>query len=290
MPLQVWIGAFQTGCIAALFGLGYQIIHGTSRVVMFPLGGVAAMTALFSADLATSSGWAPVPAVLVAIVVAAGVAVAVDRIVLHPIQRASGADQLAVVVGTIGVLFALQQLSGVLFGRLNLRSPLVIELSTHSFRGATVTSHWLLTIGTTIAVFLLVMALMRWTRQGRYLRAVGSNPLAARLMGLNEGRLRAVAFMIGGAIAGIGGVLHGAQSGVRFDAGFDWAMMGFLALIIGGANRPIAPLAGGILLAVAQAFVSLKLGTAWTHYMTLVIVIVFFSVRPQGLFAAKARV
>jgi ribose transport system permease protein len=63
------------------------------------------------------------------------------------------------------------------------------------------------------AVALLVWYLLDHTPYGRYLQAVGSNPSAARLVGLDVGRITVLSFVISGAITGFAGVLQVARDG-----------------------------------------------------------------------------
>ena len=291
MPLQVWVGAIQVGCFAALIGLGYQLILRTARIFMFPLGAIASGGALLTSYLAVRNDWPFALAALVGVLVGAAVAIVADIAVLRPIQeRAAAGDELVVVVGTIGTLFAIQQLDGTLFGRQSQRVPSFVEGSAFRFGGASISPQWVLTVVATLLIFVCGASMMKRAKFGRYMRAVGANPLAARLMGVPERRLRAVAFGLGGAVAVIAGLFLGTRSGVRFDSGFEWAMLGFIASIIGGSASVYGPLVGGLLVALIQAFASFKLGPAWLDYTTLALALVFFSVRPEGLFASKGRV
>ncbi len=121
------------------------------------------------------------------------------------------------------------------------------------------------------------------------LRAVGDNQEAARTLGLPVGRVRLVAFAISGLIAGIAGPLFAPKAGVGFESGLSYSLFGFIALVIGGTGSPWAPLAGGIALAALQMCSSYYLGAAWLNYATLAAAVVFFAIRPQGIFARGIR-
>jgi ribose transport system permease protein len=58
----------------------------------------------------------------------------------------------------------------------------------------------------------VVWYLLAHTPWGRYLQSVGSNPVAARLVGINLDRVVIVSFVLSGLFAGIAGVLLLAQS------------------------------------------------------------------------------
>ena len=99
-------------------------------------------------------------------------------------------------------------------------------------------------------LFLFVLAVLTYvflthTRWGRALYAIGGNAAAARLAGIPVQRYRALAYVISGLIAAIGGILLSARLG-RGDigAGNAYLLQAVAAALIGfavlGANRPNA--------------------------------------------------
>lgn len=94
-------------------------------------------------------------------------------------------------------------------------------------------------------VSVAVAVLLTRTRAGRLLEAVGGNPEASRLAGVRVGRYRALAYVLSGFLASVGGVLLTARLG-RGDvgAGSPYLLETVAAALIGyavlGANRPHA--------------------------------------------------
>lgn len=93
-----------------------------------------------------------------------------------------------------------------------------------------------------LIVFALCIAglfayLLRYTRQGRQLYAVGSNPEAARLTGLNSNGLILGAFLLCGLLAGFAGVLWGARfATINARAATDLELLVIAAVVVGGVN------------------------------------------------------
>lgn len=90
---------------------------------------------------------------------------------------------------------------------------------------------------TLIAAVVLVAAAwyLRNLRSGRELYAIGSDPSAAHLYGLNVTRRIIAAFVVSGALAGLGGVLFAARYGtVSSGAGTGWELQAIAAAVIGG--------------------------------------------------------
>ena len=130
---------------------------------------------------------------------------------------------------------------------------------------------------------------LKFSPYGKILRAVGDNQEAAQTLGLPVTRVRLIAFGLAGLIAGIAGPLFASKAGVGFDSGLSYSLFGFIALVLGGTGTPWAPLAGGLLLASIQIMSSYFLGSVWLNYATLAVAVVFFAIRPEGIFARRVR-
>jgi ribose transport system permease protein len=92
-----------------------------------------------------------------------------------------------------------------------------------------------------VGLYGLFFFVMRYTAFGRSLYAVGGNPNAAALSGISVARVRFLAFVIAGAMAGVGAVLMAARlnSGSP-NYGVGMELSAIAAAVIGGAS-----LAGG---------------------------------------------
>jgi rhamnose transport system permease protein len=92
----------------------------------------------------------------------------------------------------------------------------------------------------TLAIAVAVVIAVGWYylrtfRSGRDLYAIGSNPDAARLAGIPVGRRVFTAFAVSGAIAGVAGVLWGAQYGtINSTAGTGYELQVVSAVVVGG--------------------------------------------------------
>jgi ribose transport system permease protein len=88
--------------------------------------------------------------------------------------------------------------------------------------------------GLLVAVFTLVT---RRTRFGRYLYAVGGNERAAQLTGLNLRRIKIWVYALGGALAGVAGLILTARlDSATPSAGFGYELDSIAAVVIGGTS------------------------------------------------------
>src|SRR5258706_16168343 len=145
----------------------------------------------------------------------------------------------------------------------------------------------LLTIQADVVAFAAVAAWIRFARTGRLLREVGDSTPAATLLGLPVARVRLIAFVVSGVIAAVAGLLFSTKAGVNSLSGLSWAVSGFLALVIGGTGSITAPLFGGLLLGLVEVFVPYYFGGQSQVYGMLVGALIFFAVKPEGLFVRR---
>ena len=84
------------------------------------------------------------------------------------------------------------------------------------------------------------------TRIGKAMRAVSDNPDLASTTGINTDRIVLFVWLLGGALAGLGGVLFGLDEQVRWNMGFSLLLLMFAAITLGGLGRPFGALVGSL--------------------------------------------
>jgi rhamnose transport system permease protein len=88
-----------------------------------------------------------------------------------------------------------------------------------------------------LVIVVLLHLTLQYTRAGRHLYALGSNPDAARQVGLNDRRLRITAFVACGALAGLAGFLYVGRFGtINVTAGSGLELAAIAAAVVGGVS------------------------------------------------------
>ena len=110
-----------------------------------------------------------------------------------------------------------------------------------------------------LVLVILVFLFLTYTKHGRYMYAVGDNPEAARLSGINVKKYRALAYFMCTVLATIGGIIIGARVGnAQINSGSSYLMGSVAAAHIGmsvaGVGKPnaLGTLAGAILIGVLE--------------------------------------
>ena len=278
--LQVVSAGVATGAAFALVATGFVVIHRVTRVVNFAQGVFSVVAGLLTVSLLTH-GVPHVAAEAVAVLVAIGVGFLVGVVAIGR----PGTPPLASLIITLGI--GILSYAVVIFfwgdGPLSfsmLQGQLVVA-------GAAMQWQYVLIVVVTAVTFAALVAFFNYTYLGKALTACYSNPLAARLVGINVTRMGLIAFAIGGGLGGLAGILLTPLQPVEFDSDVGIAINGFAAAIFGGLLRPGAALVGGLVLGIAEAlvvgyskFASLQSGVALV--LILGIMVYQASRRPEG--------
>ena len=286
---QLWISALTLGSFYGLLGLAYYLILIGAGFFNIAVGAYASMGGLVTSWLVVEKELSLWPAVAIALT-GSWRRRATEVLVVRPVQRRGRGTELAALVSVTALLFVIAQFAGLKFGYTTLPGQQLVNIEPIEIGDAIITANTLIMIVLTFAIFPLLAVLIRTTRAGRLLRAVGDNNPVANLLGLPVQRVRIGAFLIAGLLAGIAGLLFSSQAGVSSSSGLGWAILGFLAVVIGGSGNLIGPLVGGVVLGMMQIFVPYYFGGNAFNIVLLAVAAAFFSLRPQGVFAQRVRV
>lgn len=287
--VSLWLPALEIGCFFSLLGLSYYLVLVGVGFFNLAIGAYAGVGAVMVSWLVVVQEWSLWPAVALSVATAGLLAVATELLVVKPVQRGSNGSELPALIAVVAVLFALQQLAGLIFGYAALPGQVLISGAGIQVGSATVSTSATLLLAMTLLCF---VGLAGWTRlapTGRALRAVGDNRTAAGMLGIQVSKVRLTAFLISGLVAGVAGILFAHKGGVSSTSGLEWALNGFLAFVIGGVATVWAPLVGGLLLGALHVFIPYYFGGEVLNYALFGIAVVFFVFRPEGLFVRRVR-
>jgi branched-chain amino acid transport system permease protein len=270
--LQYLITGIGIGCAYALTGSGLVVIYRVTRVVNFAQGSFAVAAALTVTTL-LSAGLPHGVAELLAVALAGALGLVVG---LVAIGRRGTTPQAALIV-TLGLGVLAYAIEILIWGD-QPRSFGGVPGSV-TVLGARVQAHYLLITVVTAVVLAGTAALFARTDLGRALTATAADPYAARVVGIDVFRMGLLAFVVGGCLGGLAGVLVTPVQQVSFDSDVALVVNGFSAAILGNLTRPGLTLAGGLLLGVVQALVGGYLSTAYQTEVALIFMLAVLIVR-----------
>jgi len=141
----------------------------------------------------------------------------------------------------------------------------------------------------TLALFLALLGVLRFTRLGLEMRAVTQNRAMAAAMGIRTGRIDALTFGLGSGIAGIAGVALSQIDNVSPNLGQGYIIDSFMVVVFGGVGNLWGTFLGAMTLGIANKFLEPMAGAVLGKIAILVLIILFIQKRPRGLFALKGR-
>jgi len=134
----------------------------------------------------------------------------------------------------------------------------------------------------------LLYQFIRFSRFGRAIRAVASNPDSAVVLGVNIPTTVFAVFGIAAALAGISGVLVSTNYGVAsFTMGEIVGLKGFTAAVLGGMGNLWGAVLGGFALGVLESMSTFLLPSQWTAVVAFAVLILVLAFRPTGLLRTR---
>ncbi|HEV7132156.1 MAG TPA: branched-chain amino acid ABC transporter permease [Gaiellaceae bacterium] len=290
------------GAVYALVALGYTLVYGILELINFAHGDVFMLGGMFSATMLLSAfnlhAHASAGSLVLAILVSLAVAMlacgllnaTIEFVAYRPLR---GAPRLAPLITAIGMSFILEDVAIGWKGPSYVAVPNVLPTGhVFSFAGVTYTWEKLIVVMITIPVLLLLVWLVKRTRQGKAMRATAQDRDAAAMMGINVNRTISFTFLIAGALAGAGGLVYALYFGqIRYDTGFSLGLIAFTAAVLGGIGNLPGAVLGALCIGFIQAFnEGLRWhtpGSDWTQSIVFSILILILVFRPEGLLGER---
>lgn len=284
-----WLSAIVNGMLSggsfALTAAGLSFMFGVMRIVNLAHGAFAVVGAYLGIWL---MGALPIPWWLTLVIVIPALAALGWLLQTFVLNRAMLGGELPPIIVTFGIAVICAALLDQLFGAdpRRLDAGGLVSAGVQILPGMSVELLKVLTFAVAILVIAGLQLFLARTRHGRAMRATSDDQLTARLMGVDNKRIYALATAIALGTIAIAGVFLGLR-GVGPYSGNDQLIFAFEAVIIGGLGSLWGTLAGGIVLGLAQAIgdqLWLGYGVFAAHLLFLTVL----AVRPTGFFRKAA--
>lgn len=287
----ILVSGFFVGLVYAILGVGLVVVYRGSRVVNFAHGETGMLAAFVFTELRLGRAASPqspdtgiVLTLLGAIVVAALLGLATERLVVRPLR---GAPAVSTLVATLAVGALILTFASRRWGiNLQYTKPLV-EGAGVSIGGLQVLPQQLLILAVAPVVVGGLWILYRFTPFGLRLRAVALDHYAAGLIGVDVDRTSTGTWMIGGVLAGVSAILIAPL--VTFNVFFMTALMvrGLAAALVGGLTSVTGAVVAGISIGILEAVVTFKSPVSGlTDALLALFMLVLLLLRPGGIVRA----
>lgn len=314
---QQFVNGLFTGCIYALFAVGYTLVFGVLDILnlahqaVFMLGAVVTLAlvrdlrrhglreplaSLPGADVVERFMHAHHLEVAVALVLAALlcglIGILLELVAFRPLRRRPD-TYFSSMISSIAMALLFEAIVLRQVGPDPARFPFgTFPVQVYERGGITITLRQIMIMLVAIGLTAGLQIMIRRSRVGRAIRTVAENPRAARLLGVNVDRIIALSFFISSALGGVAGALYGLEfAGITPDMGRSIELKGLAVIILGGMGSIPGALLGGLLLGLTEAYTVQLLGSRGSTLKDAAAFTVLFLillVRPSGLLGQKA--
>jgi branched-chain amino acid transport system permease protein len=281
--LQQVVAGLASGGIYASLALAIVLIYRTTRVVNFAQGEMAMFTT-FVAWTLMDHGLSFWPAFVLTLALAFVGGVAIERIVIRPVE---GAPVLTVVIVTIGLALLLSGLAAAIWGSEVKSFRSAFSTRAIDVGGVAVSVQDIGVIVVSLVLVLVLWLFFRFTKLGLALRAAAVNPEESRLVGVPVGWMLALGWGLAAVLGAVAGMLVAPTVFLEPNMMRAILLYAFAAAVLGGLDSPLGAVVGGLAFGVIQNLVETYVdwvGATLRLPVALAILLLVLLVRPQGLF------
>jgi branched-chain amino acid transport system permease protein len=286
--VQLLVDGIRFGLLIAMAAVGLSLIFGTTGLTNFAHGELVTIGAIVAWYVNVSGGVPLIPAAIIAMIAGAAIGALNEVALWRPLRR-RGTGLIAALVVSIGLSLLLRYLIQIVYGGRS--NPYQVATGRAVDYGVfTLTNRALVSIIVSIVVLVLVALMLQRTKIGKAMRAVADNRDLAASSGIDVNRVILVVWMMGGALAALGGVLLGLSDQVQWDMGFRLLLLMFAGVTLGGLGTAYGALVGSLIVGVFVQMSTLVIPNDVKYVGGLLLLIVILVIRPQGILGSRVRV
>ncbi|MDK9705975.1 MAG: branched-chain amino acid ABC transporter permease LivH [Desulforhopalus sp.] len=287
--IELLCSGLTRGAIYALIALGYTMVYGIIGLINFAHGEIymiGAFTAYIVATVLTIYGFP-----LLAIVVLAGLAAVVwssaygytvERIAYKPLRHA---PRLSPLISAIGMSIFLQNY--VLLAQTPDFLPFPTLIPDFPFMepiAHIIGSTDLVILLTTTIIMIALTVLIKGTKIGKAMRATAQDRTMAMLLGIDVNKIISATFIIGSALAAVGGLLIASHIGqINFSIGFLAGIKAFTAAVLGGIGSIPGAVLGALVLGLTESFATGYVSSDYEDVFAFSLLVIILIFKPSGL-------
>jgi len=279
--IQQVLSGVSNGAIYATVALAIVMIYQAIHHLNFAQGEMAMFSTYVAWQLLQWGipFWAVFPLTIVLSFIGG---VAIERILMRPIEHAS---VLTHIVMFIAVFAILNSLAGFIWDFTI--KPFPTPFGTAPLLGnGLISAHQAGMIAVTLIVLVLLFFFFRYTNTGLAMRAAAANPESARLVGIRVGWTTALGWGMAAAIGSVAGMLIAPVVFLEPNMMQTILLYGFAGAVLGGLTSPAGAVLGGILVGITENMAGAYIpvvGGELKLPIALVLIVAVLVVKPSGL-------
>ena len=293
--LKLFLSGTAKGSSYALIALGYTMVYGIVQLINFAHGDIymigGFMALIFGGyffSQGMSVGLVLLFSVLLAIIYSAAFGYTMERIAYRPLR---GKARLSALISAIGVSIVLENFVLLVQTEKFLPYPSYLpEFKWLQPFKEYINSTQLIILVTTAIIMVLLTLLIKFTRMGKAMRATAQDMGMAQLVGVDINQVISMTFIIGSALAAIGGVLICSYMGqINYYIGFIAGIKAFVAAVLGGIGSIPGAVLGSFVLGWAESLGTGYISSDYEDAFAFIILIIILLIKPDGLLGRNQK-
>ena len=286
---QLTVEGLRYGLVLALAAVGLSLIYGTTGLTNFAHGEIITFGAIITWWLNVSVGLHLIPAAILGVALAGVFGFFNDVGLWRPLRK-RGTGLIAMMIVSIGLALALQNLYLIFFGGASSPYADYDAQAGIEFGPVSLTPKDIVSIILAIVILTVAGLALLKTRVGKATRAVADNPALAASSGIDVERVILVVWISGAALAGLGGILLAMTQQVSYLMGQQTLLLVFAAVTLGGLGTAFGALVGSLVVGIFVQVSTLWIPTELKNVAALGVLILVLLIRPQGILGRRSRV
>ena len=291
--IELFFSGLTRGAIYALIALGYTMVYGIICLINFSHGEIymiGAFTSFIAASVLSFYGFPFFAIVIItgaaAVIWSGAYGYTIEKLAYKPLRHA---PRLSPLISAIGMSILLQNYVFLAQTSDFIAFPkLIPELSFMDRYADYLGSSDAVILVTTAIVMIILTVIIKYTRIGKAMRATAQDSTMAKLVGINTDRIISITFVIGSALAALGGLLIASDIGqINYYIGFLAGIKAFTAAVLGGIGSIPGAVLGGLVLGLTESFATGYVSSDYEDVFAFSLLVLILIFRPSGLLGKK---
>lgn len=278
-----------TGSVYALLAVAVVIIFKATDVPNFAAGEIFMLGGYAALFMIVALHWSYLLVIPLTLILVSAVCAFFQRVVMERVVMNKGVG-VQLVIATLGLAYVLKGLvrqTGL--GDVPRSLPPLVSTDTVMIGQAILTRLDVMIFVVAIVVMLLLFFMFNYTRIGKAMRAVGMNPKAAQIVGVNLQTMRMAVWGLAGLISAVSAILITPKILMTPDIGHI-VILAFAAAIVGGISSVPGAIVGGFIIGIAENLVGLFISTNAIVVAPFLAIMIVLVLRPQGILGGSLQV
>lgn len=278
MIQYLWYGLVMGGLVC-LTALGLSLVYGAMKFPFFAYGDFVTLGAYVTYSFNLTLGWGFSISIIPSILITSSVGVTTYWLIFRRLRG----KEIPSIIASFGLAFLLRNLIRFIWGSYFRRYNVKLPPAT-TFLGLRYAPHEVMFIATSVAVMLLLHFILKYTKEGKAIRALADNFDLAKLSGINVEHVTIYTWILASVYASIAGSLLGLQVAITPDLGWFYVFIpAWAAATFGGMGSAYGAIIGSYFISILTETSVIYLPAVYKQALSFIVLSLIVLLKPEGI-------